>query len=151
MNYPPVEQLLPHTGSAVLIDAIRQHREEAIHVTAHITDNHPFFVAGRGVPVWVGLEMMAQAVAAYSGLEGLHAGAGPREGMLLGTRRYQGRVTWFEKGQTLDIHAQAAFGQAGTLAACQCHIDSRGRRLAEATIFIAERAPEPPTDVSQTP
>src|SRR5699024_7753898 len=110
VNYPPIEQLLPHTGPAVLIDAVREHHKDSIHVTARITDNHPFFVTGRGVPVWVGIEMMAQAVAAYSGLEGSHSGGQPREGMLLGTRRYHGYVAWFEAGQTLDIHAQAAFG-----------------------------------------
>lgn len=140
MAFPSPSQLLPHTGRAVLIDDILEHSDQGVHVLARITSGHPFFVAGHGVPVWVGIEMMAQAVAAQAGLLGQRAGRGPRQGMLLGTRRYQGHVSWFAEGDLLDIHADTAFGKEGGMAACACRIDSRGETVAEATIIIMEGA-----------
>lgn len=138
MHYPPPSQLLPHTGPAVLLDEIVHESDDAIEVAALITAAHPFFVAGHGVPVWVGIELMAQAIAAHAGLSGQRAGRGPRRGMLLGTRHYQGHVPWFAEGARLVIHADRTFGNNGGLAACECRIVCDGATLAEATIVIIE-------------
>ncbi len=138
MAYPPPARLLPHTGPAVLIDEILEDTDDGIRALARITATHPFFVAGHGVPVWVGIEIMAQAVAAHAGLTGQRAGRAPRMGMLLGARRYQGHVPWFAEGERLEIHAQATFGKEGGMAACECRIDCDGRTIAEATIIIME-------------
>ncbi|HET8553656.1 MAG TPA: 3-hydroxylacyl-ACP dehydratase [Rhodanobacteraceae bacterium] len=138
MAFPSPVELLPHTGSAVLIDEILEDDDDGIVAAAAITAAHPFFVAGRGVPVWVGIELMAQAIAAHSGLVGRRAQRTPRRGMLLGTRRYQGHTPWFAEGARLSIHAAVTFGQEGGMAACACRIDSDGKVLAEATIIIIE-------------
>lgn len=140
MRYPHPSELLPHTGRAVLIDAIVDDTDEGIDASATITAAHPFFVVGHGVPTWVGIELMAQAVAAHSGLFGRRTQCAPRRGMLLGTRRYQSHVPWFVEGMRLDIHAAVTFGQEGGMAACSCYIDSDGKTLAEATIIIIEEA-----------
>lgn len=138
MGFPPLTQLLPHTGRAVLLDEIVHDSDDAIEVAVLVTANHPFFVAGHGVPVWVGIELMAQAIAAHAGLAGLGGGRGPRRGMLLGTRHFQGHVPWFAEGARLRIHAHREFGNDGGLAACECHIECDGEMLAEATIVIVE-------------
>lgn len=140
MAYPLPSELLPHTGHAVLVDEILEQDDAGIRVRACITPAHPFFVAGQGVPAWVGIEMMAQAVATHAGLLGRRAGRGPRQGMLLGTRRYRARVPWFAEGMALDVHAATAFGQDGGMAACDCRIEGREELLAEATIIIMEGA-----------
>lgn len=138
MTFPHPAELLPHSGRAVLIDEILADDDDGIVAAAVITATHPFFVAGRGVPVWVGIELMAQAIAAHSGLLGRRTQRSPRRGMLLGTRRYQGHTPWFVEGARLSIHAAATFGQEGGMAACACRIESDGRLLAEATIIIIE-------------
>lgn len=138
MTYPPPEQLLPHTDSAVLLDEIVRDSEDSIEAAALVTATHPFFVPNHGVPVWVGIEMMAQAVAAHAGLSGQRAGRGPRRGMLLGTRRYQGHAPWFAEGMRLYIRADREFGDNGGLAACECRITCGDDVLAEATIVILE-------------
>lgn len=138
-GFPPVQQLLPHAGPAILIDAITEDSANHVAALATITPAHPYFVAGHGVPAWVGMEMMAQVIAAHGAL-GASAGAtgAPRRGMLLGTRHYDGRVAWFAQGAQLAVHATQTFGHGGGLAACDCRIDSAGKLLATATIVILE-------------
>ena len=58
-----------------------------------------------GVPAWVGLEYMAQACCAFSGVEEVRAGGEPSIGLLLGTRSYRVEVEWFPLGATLHIRA----------------------------------------------
>ena len=139
MAYPEPAELLPHTGRAVLLDEIVDDTDEHIVAAAIITAEHPFFVAGHGVPAWVGIELMAQAIATHSGLLGLRTQRAPRRGMLLGTRRYRSHAPWFAEGARLDVHAEVTFGQEGSgMAACACRVDSDGETLAEATIIIVE-------------
>lgn len=130
--------LLPHQGRAVLIDEVLAESRDSIRVTAHITRQHPFFVDGHGVPGWVGIELMAQAIAAHAGLNGLRAQRPPRKGMLLGTRRYQMHADYFPEGTRLEIQAEREFGGDAGMAACACRIHSGGQLLAEATLIIVE-------------
>jgi predicted hotdog family 3-hydroxylacyl-ACP dehydratase len=138
MAYPNPAELLPHAGPAVLIDEIIRDTDDGIEAASTITAAHPFFVAGHGVPAWVGIELMAQAIAAHSGLAGQRTQRAPRRGMLLGTRHYQGHVAWFAEGARLAIHAVREFGHEGGMAACQCRIEAAGKTLAEATLIIIE-------------
>ncbi len=138
MAYPHPSQLLPHAGQAILIDEVLDETDDDIRVLARICPEHPFFVSGQGVPVWAGLEMMAQAVAAHASLRARRRGQAPHTGMLLGTRRYHGHVAWFLEGQNLEIRTHSAFGSEGGAAACRCRIESDGKVLAEATIVIIE-------------
>lgn len=138
-SYPPPTELLPHTGRAVLIDAIVDNTDTGATAIATITPAHPYFVAGRGVPAWAGIEIMAQAIAAHAALCGCETGAhAPRRGMLLGTRHYDGHVPWFAEGTRLIIRADRHFAHDGGMSACECRIDTADRTLAEATIIILE-------------
>jgi predicted hotdog family 3-hydroxylacyl-ACP dehydratase len=132
--------VLPHTGSAVLIDAIVDAGDGEITAIATITARHPYLVAGHGVPAWVGIELMAQTAAAHSGLIAQRSGGTLRRGMLLGTRHYQAQVAWFAEGTRLVIHAAREFGDTGAMAACRCRIEADGATLAEATLIIYEEA-----------
>jgi predicted hotdog family 3-hydroxylacyl-ACP dehydratase len=133
-----ITELLPHKGSAVLIDEVLSDTPDTIRVVAHISDTHPFFVAGHGVPSWVGIEMMAQAIAAHAGLSGRREQREPRSGMLLGTRRYQTSTAYFAEGARLEILAEREFGESSGLAACNCQVSCDGQTLATATIIIIE-------------
>ncbi|HET7650069.1 MAG TPA: 3-hydroxylacyl-ACP dehydratase [Gammaproteobacteria bacterium] len=133
-----IADVLPHKGPAVLIDRVIEDSRDSIRVSAHIDRTHRFFVAGHGVPSWVGIEMMAQAIAAHAGINGRRENREPRTGMLLGTRRYETTTPWFPEGANLEILAEREFGEDGGLAACQCTILCDGQTLASATIIIIE-------------
>lgn len=138
-NWPRPADLLPHAGAAVLVDEVLADSPEGIIVAAHIGSQNPYFVPGHGVPVWVGMEMMAQAVAIHGCLQARSEICRPRRGMLLGTRHFDGRVGWFAEGMQLHIHAGAVVGNAGGgLGACVCRIEHQGRELASATLTIVE-------------
>ena len=142
-DFPPIADLLPHQGRAVLIETVLEESADRIRAGAHITRTHPFFVLDRGVPSWTGIELMAQAIAAHAGLEGRRFKRPPRLGMLLGTRRYQAETAWFPEGAHLEILAEREFGQGGDINACICHIFCNGQTLASATLIIIEVSEDP--------
>jgi 3-oxoacyl-[acyl-carrier-protein] synthase-1 len=138
-TYPPIAELLPHSGPAVLLDAVLEQQPDSLRARVRIGPQHPYFEAGRGVPVWVGIELMAQAIAAHAGFISLSGQSAPRKGMLLGTRRYEASVSYFPEGAELEVEARREFGEDhGGLAACVCRISSGGRQLAEATLIIVQ-------------
>lgn len=140
--FPSAAELLPHQGRAVLIDEVLADSENSIRVTACITSEHPFFVTGHGVPSWVGIELMAQAIAAHAGISARRSQQPPRVGMLLGTRRYHTGTLYFSDGARLEIVAQREFGDSGGIAACACTILCEGQTLAMARLIIIEIGPE---------
>ncbi|HEY3645799.1 MAG TPA: 3-hydroxylacyl-ACP dehydratase [Gammaproteobacteria bacterium] len=137
--YPPIAELLPHAGPAVLLDAVLEQRADSLRARLRITPANPYFEPGRGVPVWVGIELMAQAVAAHAGLIARRSQNPPKKGMLLGTRRYEASVGWFAEGSELDVEARREFGEDESgVAACVCSITSDGKELARATLIIVQ-------------
>ncbi len=137
-GFPPVAELLPHRGPAVLIDAVLEDTADTIRVRARVERSHPYHEEGRGVPAWVGIELMAQAVAAHAGLKARRSHQPPNEGMLLGTRRYQAFEPYFSAGMQLEIRAAREFGGGGEISACACEILAEGRTLVSATIILVE-------------
>ena len=137
-KFPPIAALLPHCGRAVMLDAVLQHSENRIVASARIRRAHPFFIAGHGVPAWVGIEFMAQAAATHAGLQSRHSGSAPRMGMLLGTRRYEMHTDYFTEDMQLEILAEREFGDNQGVGACRCSITGNGRILASATLIIIE-------------
>ncbi|SEL71378.1 Predicted 3-hydroxylacyl-ACP dehydratase, HotDog domain [Roseateles sp. YR242] len=97
-----------------------------------------------GVGAWVGLEYMAQAVAAWAGWQGRQAGHAPRIGFLLGTRRYRSAVARFEPGQRLRVEIQRSYQADNGLGQFDCHIHCGEAELASATITVF--GPEDPRE-----
>lgn len=137
-SFPPATELLPHHGQAVLIDAVLEDDRDSIRVRTKVRPDSPYFVPGLGLPIWVGIELMAQAIAAHAGLGARREQRPPRAGMLLGTRRFEAKAAYFPAGAELEIHAVRDFGDDGGLAACACTIQSGGEVLAKATLIIVE-------------
>ncbi len=98
-----VADLVPHAGKMSLLTRIVAYADDSL--TAEV-DIHAesMFIAEQGVPAYIGIEYMAQAVAAYAGRKEKTAGGAPKLGFLLGTRRYKTNVEWFPVGTTLTIH-----------------------------------------------
>lgn len=143
-NFPPVAELVPHQGQALLVDTILAATADSICVAADITAAHPYFVHGHGVPAWVGIEMMAQAIAALAGIQA-HRNCGTRgSGMLLGTRRYHAYTAYFAEHARLEISARREYSDVSGIAACACTIQCGGAVLAEATLIVMKTSAELP-------
>ncbi len=132
----PISRLLPHRAPMILIDEACGMEGEFFKAKVRITRSSPFF-SGEGVPSWVGLEYMAQTVAAYSGAQGLSQGVAIKLGMLLGTREYHAEVPFFSEGLELEVLARIDIFQEDGVSSIACRIrNSEGRLLAQAQISV---------------
>jgi len=108
--YPPVEQLLPHRSPMILIDRLVEANEQEGTCEVTITPQSMFLEAA-GVPAFVGIEYMAQSIAAHSGYQHYLANEPIAVGLLMGTRRLEMSCQFFELSQTLRIHVSHIWGK----------------------------------------
>ncbi len=133
-NLPEVAILLPHEAPMILIDKLIGVTDLTIHCQVHISENGMFFDAdSNSVPAWVGIEFMAQSVAAWSGYQASLEGKSSPIGFLLGSRRYNSSVECYENGKTLDIFAEQLMQNEG-MAAFACTIEWQGEEIASAQL-----------------
>jgi predicted hotdog family 3-hydroxylacyl-ACP dehydratase len=109
-EYPPIEKLLPHRPPMILIDRLVQ--THGVKTVCEVTIGpYSMFLKAAGVPAFVGIEYMAQTVAAHGGYQSYLAGQPIVVGLLLGTRRLETSCQFFELGQTLHIEATHIWGK----------------------------------------
>ncbi|MDX2505518.1 MAG: hotdog family protein [Gammaproteobacteria bacterium] len=114
-----VAELVPHSGKMSLLDNIVEYRDGWLRAEVSITAGS-MFADEHGVPAWIGLEYMAQAVGAYSGWQESLKGGPPKLGFLLGTRKYLCSSDYFAIGSTLTITVQLEMEAANGLNVFQC-------------------------------
>lgn len=124
-TFPPITELLPHRGRAVLLGQVLAHDATTTVCTVDPDGGALFRDADGRVPAWVGLEFMAQAVAAHGGLLDREASREPRPGLFLGSRRLAFSVAAFEPGQALEVTATHLRGSTGLLA-FDCRVRAPG-------------------------
>lgn len=111
--FPAVEQLLPHARPMILIDRAIDIGATWLVAEVDISEQTLFAEAGRGVPTWVGIEYLAQSIAAWAGYGSRSKGGLPQFGFLLGTRKYHAAVPYFEFGSTLTVRVELQFQDQG--------------------------------------
>lgn len=129
----PIREFLPHEPPMVLLDRIVSYEEPKLVTEITIRPGIPFYDEN-GVPGWIGLEYMAQSVAAYAGVQAHLREAPPSIGFLLGTRAYKCAVTQFPLGVKLKILVESLFVDSG-LASFSCCIEIESP-IAFATINV---------------
>jgi predicted hotdog family 3-hydroxylacyl-ACP dehydratase len=129
----PITEILPHGAKMVVIDRLVAH-DHTRSVASVTVRRDSKFCEKTGVPGWVGIEYMAQTVAAHAGFDARLRGKPPAIGFLLGTRSYECRVAEFPLGSELEITVEPLFTDAG-LGSFNCIIES-DEVLASAVISI---------------
>ncbi|OWT77584.1 3-hydroxylacyl-ACP dehydratase [Achromobacter sp. HZ28] len=132
----PVEQLLPHAGAAVLLDAVLSCDEDTLLARATVRAHHGYGDSDGNLPPWLGMELMAQAVGAWAGCQARRAGVPVQLGFLLGTRRYDCRVAGFSAGMQLIISAERSFQDTAGMGVFLCRIQQGDECLAEARLNV---------------
>jgi predicted hotdog family 3-hydroxylacyl-ACP dehydratase len=137
MSMPPVGELVPHSGTMSLLDRVLSADEETLCAEVAIRADTLFCEEGV-VGAWVGVEYMAQAVAAHAGYAARMRGEPVKVGFLLGTRRYQCSVPGFGAGTVLRVHVKRALQGENGLGAFECQLEdaASGAQLASATITV---------------
>jgi len=137
MSFPEIRELVPHSGAMLLLDRVLSADAENLCAEVAIHAGSVFYDAGSaGVGSWVGIEYMAQAIAAHAGYMARLAGAPVRIGFLLGARRYEAQLPLFVDGSVLQVHVQQALQGENGLGAFECRIEMAGAVLAQATITV---------------
>ncbi|HEY0954690.1 MAG TPA: hotdog family protein [Roseateles sp.] len=139
---PAITELVPHAGPMCLLDRVLAAERERLSAEVVVPAQGLFSHDG-GVGAWVGIEYMAQAVAAWAGWQARAAGEPPRIGLLLGTRRYRCGVPRFMVGQRLRIDIERAYQADNGLGQFDCRIHADGVELASATLTVF--GPEDPS------
>jgi predicted hotdog family 3-hydroxylacyl-ACP dehydratase len=128
-----VEELVPHRGAMSLLDSIDDYGEDWLR--AGVTPRPGVrFATAEGVPGWVGIEYMAQAAAAFGGIEQVQRGQQPSIGLLIGARYYRCMLDYFPFGTPLTVVATIAMRDTADFAAYDCRLSLAGREIAECTL-----------------
>lgn len=133
---PPIEELVLQRGDMLLIDRVVSCGAEHIEVAARLGPDHPL-ADEHGIPCWVGIELMAQAVLAFLGLELRARGEAPRIGLLLGTRNFAAYAPHFPAGRELRIFATVAWRDDEGMGVFDCTVhtaEQGGHALARANV-----------------
>ena len=109
-----IEELLYHRPPMIFLDEVVEADASSLTARVHVRPGIPFFEEGFGVPAWVGLEYMAQAVAALAGLRAREQDKPISLGMLIGCRRYTSDVSVFSPGTHVRVSVhELASGETG--------------------------------------
>ena len=119
---PSVAEIVPHAGEMILLERVVSHVEDETVCSARIGDDALLRTASGDVPAWMGLEYMAQCIAAHAGLVGRASGEPPRVGFLLGTRRVTFHAPCYRRGQRLTVRAHRLWGGPRGMVAFDCGI-----------------------------
>ena len=133
----PMDAWVPHRGAMSLLDAVDRCDDERVVARVRVPAQG-LFNGADGVPAWVGIEYMAQTVAAWSGARARAGGGSPRIGYLLGSRRYEAAVPAFAAGAELTVHAQCELTGDNGLGMFDCRIEQDGRVLATGRLSVFE-------------
>ena len=149
----PLAELLPHAGDMILIDQVLSFDEEQIRTRTTIKPGGLFNAADGSLPAWVGIELMAQSVAAYAGCHARRKGEAVALGVLLGTRKFECNVAHFPAGAELTIHGLRSLEDDNGMGVFECHLTGSGIQASarlnvfrppQAANYLAESKDETP-------
>jgi predicted hotdog family 3-hydroxylacyl-ACP dehydratase len=135
-GFAPIEDFVPHRGAMLLLREVLACDGDSITVGATVPRAAWYLDEHGAMPAWIGLELMAQAIAAHAGVQGRLQGSGPRRGMLLGCRAYRAALPSFAAGAALEVDARRAAVDESGFAAFDCTLRSAGREVASATVRV---------------
>ena len=134
MSYPPMASLVPHAAPMLLLDRLCEATATTARCEVRVGETLALFLRDDGaLPGWVGIELMAQTVAAWSGYQGHQRQEEPQIGLLLGARKYQCHLARLPAGSLLTIDCEQLL-QDGALASFQCYLRCDGELVAEARL-----------------
>jgi predicted hotdog family 3-hydroxylacyl-ACP dehydratase len=137
-----IAEFLFHRAPMIFLDEIVETGPDFLVAGVRIRPGIPFFEESRGVPAWVGLEYMAQAVAAFAGVRARSGDQPVDLGMLIGCRQYSSRVASFAPGTGIKVRIQELASVDNSLGSFDCTLTASGP-VAEGRIAVYGGARKP--------
>ncbi|MCJ7451988.1 MAG: hypothetical protein MUO39_05865 [Steroidobacteraceae bacterium] len=136
---PSPAEAIPHKHDAVLIDKILHADANRVTAVATVRPGTAFSDAAGNLPGWVGPEIMAQAVAAFSGCRSLRErGESAEIGLLLGIRNYESAAAEFRVGDQLRIEVARSSEDEEGRGVFDCSISMAGAVVAAGSLTVFE-------------
>ena len=146
---PDIAELIPHRANMVMLDRVISVDAVSLCAEVTITSANPFYDdISKSVGAWVGIEMMAQTMAAFEGYQALQLNEPVKVGFLLGTRHYESHCDHFPLGCTLQIAVHQVIKHANGLGAFECKI-TEAHDLNNKIVAIATVTAFKPDNVTQ--
>lgn len=118
-----VSEVIPHRAPMILIDKLKHYAVDTLTTCTHISEHSAYFNSTlNGVPNYVGIEYMAQSIAALAGVEAKLKQDKIRVGFLLGSRKLNLHIPSFVLGKTYHTEVKRLYQEASGLAVFDCHI-----------------------------
>jgi predicted hotdog family 3-hydroxylacyl-ACP dehydratase len=121
--------LVPHAEPMVFLDRLLTSDEKQTRCSVRVEAIPMFRDPRGGLPGWVGLEPMAQCIAAHGGLEARRRGHAPRIGFLLGCRRLRVDTDRLRPGVGYAVSATQVWGADEGLVSFDCELFERAGGL----------------------
>jgi predicted hotdog family 3-hydroxylacyl-ACP dehydratase len=146
-TFQPIGHYVPHRRGLLLIDQVLAADDDSAVCELTVRDGLFADTDAAVVPAWVGIEYMAQAIAAWAGVRHARHGSQPRPGFLLGSRRYTAHVSAFPLGQRLRVTVTCELLGENGLGMFECAVLDAltGQPQAEARVSVYEQ-PEIPVN-----
>lgn len=128
-------EFLYHRPPMVFLDEIIASGPETLVAGIHIRPGIPFYEEDRGVPAWVGLEYMAQAVAVFAGIRARADKKPVSVGMLIGCRKYSSKIASFPPGTHVQVEVRELASDENGLGSFDCTV-STSDLVAEGRIAV---------------
>lgn len=121
----------------LLIDAVEEFGPDHLLGTYVVPAQGLFTRPDGRLPAWVGVEIMAQAIAAHVGVRCRLSGAPIPIGVLVGARRLHCTTDAFEPGARLTVDVRRVMEDGKGVGIWTCRIDGEGVR-SEAQLSVYE-------------
>lgn len=132
---PQIGTVVPHGGRMLLLDRLVDYDDDSLLAELTIRADSPFVKDNR-VGAWIGLEYMAQAIAAFAGCEALMRGEAPKIGFLIGSRNFVCSTPFFPVGTSLRVSVVRELHDESGLASFSGAIEGAGfTAVATLTVF----------------
>ncbi len=118
---PEIAELVPHAGPMLLLERLLEAGDDYAVCEVLVRSDGLFDSDGR-VPAWLGIEYMAQTVAAFSGLQARRHQEPVKLGFLLGSRRFETNVQHFACGEVLRVTARRFVHDSSGMGAFECEV-----------------------------
>jgi predicted hotdog family 3-hydroxylacyl-ACP dehydratase len=139
-DFPPIAELIPHSGPAVLLDRVVEHNDSETTCLAVVDPAMQYVRAGRADAA-LALELMAQAVAVHVGLKHQWSTGVPRAGYVVGVPRMDFFGGDYHVGERLEVFVRMDFHE-GPVGRFEGRISCGGKTRAEGSLTVFE----PPLD-----
>jgi predicted hotdog family 3-hydroxylacyl-ACP dehydratase len=143
VNTYTISEVLTHTPPMILIDKLTHYTESSAQAEVTIGPHSAFFNEQQNaVPSYVGIEYMAQTIAACAGANDLDNQRDKKIGFLLGSRKYQTQTSWFNTGDTLVINIEKLHQEDTGLGVFDCVISRHDQVLVQAKVNVFQPSAE---------